>query len=195
MAIMKRILLVATFIISIAIQAQPSQGGRGGMQGGRPPMRGQMQGQGQSNEEFWVMNLPEIPELTQDQRRKLVDTLTKEKKEVSKLMKEKKDLEIEMETTVDPSKKELDKLIKKIDKVDASIWKRTADYDKKYRKILTVEQYMVFKEKKKEIIFKRPGGMNNRFPNMEGERPQRSDFGNTPPQLPGFDGETGEMFN
>lgn len=192
---MKQALLAIILIISIGMAAQPPQGGRGmgGNRGGGPPMRGQMNGDKQSNEGFWVMHLPEISDLTQDQRRKLIENLSKEQENISKLVQEKKELEAEMNKATDPSKKDMDKWLKKIGKIDDKIIQTGNDYEKKYRKILTVEQYMVFREKKKEIQFKRPR-RDGRFPqHPDGERPPRPDLEDMTSRVPVFDAESGEI--
>lgn len=187
---MKRIVFIITLaIVSISMAAQQPQGGggrggnRGSRDGQRPPMRGQMENQRiDTTDEYWIMNFPEIPGLTQDNKRKIIDLLAKEKKEIDKLIREKMDLEDQMFNAVNPSEKEVSKLSKKIDKVESNIRKKGDSYDKKYKKILNNEQFILFKEKKRDIKFKKPRDSRQRpmDPNKEGRQGDMPE-GNMPP--------------
>lgn len=193
---MKRLYFFAVIFLAISLSGiaqPPSGGGRpGGMggPGGHPGMRNE-QGGGNSGQ-FWVMKVPDIPGMTQDQRRKLVDALSKEQEEVSKLMESKKELDLKEMRYAGLSQKDKEKQMKKIAKLDAKIEKTRLKYDKKYRKILTEEQYNIFIDKKKDVEFRGQGRPKNRFPDSSnGERPDRRDGdgrhfddGGTPPEMP-----------
>lgn len=196
---MKRMYFLAVIFLSVCLGSMaqpPSGGGRpGGMggPGGRPPMRSE-QGGGNSGQ-FWVMKVPDIPGMTQDQRRKLVDALSKEEEDVSKLMDSKKELDLKELRYAGLSQKDKEKQMKKIAKIDSKIDKTREKYDKKYRKILTEEQYRIFIEKKKDVEFKGQGRSKNRFPDSpNGDSPERRDGqerhfneGDTPPEMPSGD--------
>lgn len=98
---MKKSILAITFIlICSGLAAQPPMGGggggrpQGGPGGGRPPM---MNKQGQNQDSFMIMGIPEIPDLTLEQREKLGKEITNERKDISKLMQEKQELKIDSE--------------------------------------------------------------------------------------------------
>jgi len=178
---MKKILLAATFIlICTSMAAQPPMGGRGGRpQGGgqregRPPM----QKQGDQEQGFMIMGMPEIPGLTLKQQEKLSKEITNERKDVSKLMQKKSELRIESENP-GISEKERQKNMDKMAKIDEKIKKVEAKYDKKYRSILSAEQYQIFSEKKKEIQFMQHG--------QPGNRPERGSKQGMPEQRPDGD--------
>lgn len=189
---MKHIFIVLTLIAtSIGMLAQPPQGGGrpSGMGGQRPPMNGQMQERiSDSNNEYWIMHFPEIPELTSDNKRKIIDLLCKEKKETSKFLREKMDLEDQIFNTISPSEKDMDKFSKKISKLEAQIEKISAKYNTKYSKILTVDQYLVFKEKRKDIKFKKPRETRSNIMSPDRDEPGNRPDGNMPPNMPMFDG-------
>lgn len=190
---MKHIIFIAILLLtSINIDAQPPQGGgrrsgemgQGGSQ--RPPMRGQMgKQQIETTDEYWIMNFPVIPNLGQDDKRKIIDLLVKEKKDLDKLIRKKMDLEDQMFNAVNPSEKEVNKLSEKIDKIESDIRKTADKYNKKYSKILTSEQLVVFKEKRREIKFRKPRNQMNRpmDPNSE-RRPDDGPGGEMPPPPP-----------
>ena len=84
------------------------------------------------------------------------------------------------------SEKKRQKLMDKMMKADNKMKKNEEKYDKKYRTILTQEQYQVFIDKKKEIEFKgfgKPNGQqrpprrpdNGERPDNNGERPDMPD--------------------
>lgn len=190
---MKRIIFITAFIITnIILAAQPPQGERprqgqaNDRNGRRPPMRGQMGNmQVERTDDYWILNFPEIPNLSQDNKRKIIDLLIKEKKEIDKLIREKMDLEDKVFNLGDQSKKEIDKLNKKIEKTDSNIRKTADNYNKKYSKILTSEQLSIFKEKRREIKFIKPrSGPNKQGPDDE-NRPMGPPDGDMPPPPPG----------
>ncbi len=197
---MKRFLfIIALALISTGItMAQAPQGGGGGgrpggMDGGqRPPMGDQNRGQGVStSDEYWIMHFPELPNLSQDNKRKMIDLLSKERMETDKLMREKMVLEDKMFNIGDSSAKETDKLAKKINKVETSMRKKADSYDSKYQKILTEEQYVIFKEKKKEIKFKKPRESRQNTMDQNGDRPGMPEGNMPPPDMPMFGGGGG----
>lgn len=174
-------LLLATFILACtSMVAQPPMGGggrgqrpEGGPRGGRPPMQRNADTEGQN---LMIIGLPEISGLTLEQQEKLSKEITNERKDISKLMQKKNEIRIDSENP-GISEKQRQKLSEKIVKVDEDIKKKEAKYDKKYRSILSEEQYKVFAEKKKDIKFtgQRPSG----------NRPQRGDFEGRPENGPG----------
>ena len=185
---MKKILLATSFfLICISVAAQMSMGGggrpQGGPGGGRPPMqRGNMNAEGQ---DFMLMSMPDIPGLSLEQREKLSKAISDERKDMSKLMDEKRELKMKSD---EPglSEKKRQKLMDKMMKADNKMKKNEEKYDKKYRTILTQEQYQVFIDKKKEIEFKgfgKPNGQqrpprrpdNGERPDNNGERPDMPD--------------------
>lgn len=186
--------LVAAILIFAGIctnlSAQPSMGmggggggGRppGGKGGGRPPM---MQGMGQDTNEPMIMGLPEIPNLTLEQREKLSKAVTDERKDISKLLKEKQDLKRESDNP-GIAGKDRQKLLEKMDKTDEKIKKKEEKYDKKYRSILSDEQYNIFYVNKKDIQF--------RGQRSDGKRPERGDRQAPPARPDGDDMQRPEM--
>lgn len=188
---MKRILFIITLVIismSMAMAQSPQgggggrPGGMGGGQGQRPPMRGEGPNQAMNtSDEYWIMHFPELPDLSQDNKRKMIDLLSKEKMEMDKLMREKMVVEDKIFNIGDSSEKEANKLAKKMNKIETSMRKAADNYDSKYQKILTPEQYIIFKEKKKEIKFRKPRDARRNA--MDGDENQRKDMpeGNMPP--------------
>ncbi len=180
---MKKLLASLIVVFScITLMAQPPQGG--GMGGGnRPPggPGGPPMGENRDfNPEIGIMKMPEIPDMTDKQRQKLTKNIIREQKEVTTQMADLHALKIEMESTPGLSDKEKEKLQKKMDKIDEKMKKTREKYDKKYRSILTDNQYEAFTAKKNEIQFRQPGPgrMQGPPPGENGERPQRG----TPPQ-------------
>jgi len=161
---MKTFITVVLFTISIGLSAQPPMGGgggrpQGGPGGGRPPMHGM---NNQQEDSFIITELPEITDLTLTQREKLSKAIGDERKDISKLIKEKKELERESQNPGLASKDRV-KMMEKVGKVDEKIRKKEEKYDKKYRKILSNDQYLQFKEKKNDIRF-RDNNMDKRRP-------------------------------
>lgn len=176
---MKKILFATLFILicSNVMAQMPMGGGRGGRpQGGPPGNRPSMSGEKQ-NQDFVLMGMPEIPNLTLEQREKLSKAISEERKDISKLMDKKQELRQEASNPGIAEKKRT-KLQEKIDKVDNDIKKKETKYDKKYRSILSLEQYEIFIENKKNIEFR---GQGNRL--QRGNRPQRPGQGG-PPDMP-----------
>lgn len=178
---MKKILLVTSFfLVCTYMSAQMPMGGGGRPQGGRPggerpPMQnGNMNSRGQ---DFILMSMPDIPGLTLDQREKLSKAISDERKDMSTLMDEKQELKMKSDNPGLAEKKR-QKLINKIIKVDAKLKKTEEKYDKKYRSILSEEQYQTFIKKKKEIEFKGFGKRNDQRP------PRRPDNGERPGGMP-----------
>ena len=173
---MKKSILAVTFIlICSGLAAQPPMGG------GRPPM---MNKQGQNQDSFMIMGMPEIPDLTLEQREKLGKEITSERKDISKLMQEKQELKIDSENP-GMAEKDRQKLFGKMTKIDEKIKKKEEKYDKKYRSILSEEQYNIFSANKKNIEF-RGQGMPNRG-NTQQPPVQRPDDGGGRPDMPDDD--------
>ncbi|WP_029901799.1 hypothetical protein [Prevotella sp. 10(H)] len=179
---MKKGLLAAIFIFwCTTLAAQPpiggGNGGRrpGGHGGGRPPMQRAGQGQGQSANGFMIMGLSDIPELTLEQREKLSKEITNERKDASKLIQQKRELQIDGENP-GMAEKERQKLFEKVAKIDEKIKKNEEKYDKKYRSILSDEQYNIFAVNKKNIEFRGQG--------RQGARPPRGRMPQPPAQRP-----------
>lgn len=170
---MKKLLLAAFILICTGMVAQPPMGGgRGGRpQGGERGERGErshMQRQGGQEQEFMIMGMPEIPGLSLEQQEKLSKEITNERKDISKLMQKKNEIKIDSENP-GISEKDRQKLAEKMAKVDEDIKKKEAKYDKKYRSILSEEQYNIFSEKKKEIQFTKQSPFGNRPHRNEGQ--------------------------
>lgn len=158
---MKKILLTVTLIIACGSLA--AQGSMGGMGGGRPPEGGKGRGEGHApmhqgnsrDESFFIMGIPDIPNLTLEQREKLSKTISDERKDIFKLMQEKQELKMRSENPGIANKERL-KLTEKISKTDEKIKTKQEKYDKKYKSILTAEQYHIFAEKKQSVEFREP---------------------------------------
>lgn len=174
---MKKSILAITFIlICSGLAAQPPMGGGGG---GRPSM---MNKQGQNQDSFMIMGIPEIPDLTLEQREKLGKEITNERKDISKLMQEKQELKIDSENP-GMAEKDRQKLFGKMAKIDEKIKKKEEKYDKKYRSILSDEQYNIFSANKKNIEFRGQGIPNRgnrqqppaQRPDDNGGRPDMAD--------------------
>jgi hypothetical protein len=69
---------------------------------------------------------------------------------------------------------------KKLAKIDKKLEKAHTDADKKYRAVLSQEQYLAFKEKKKEIQFNSPSNNAGKPSKGNRNRPQ----GDNPPDMP-----------
>lgn len=171
---MKKIMIVAALVVAFtSLSAQPPQGGGGrgegqGPRGGGRPMMNRDRGAESGNMEgIGITKLPEIPELTDKQREKLIDNLTKEHKDIAKLMSEKHELKIKMDNMSGMDEKEKDKSLSKMRKVDEKIEKSKDKYEKKYRSVLNEEQYLVFQEKKKDVEFRKPQQFRKRMQNSE----------------------------
>lgn len=179
---MKKAILVTTLlIICNGLAAQPPMGGMGG---GRPPGgrggegRPPMHEKGGQNQDFFIMGMPDIPDLTLEQREKLSKAISDEQKDISKLMQEKQDIKMKADNP-GISEKERVKLIGKAEKTDEKIRKKQEKYDDKYKSILSAEQYQIFSEKKKDIEFRGPRN------GTEGRRPDRGKGEHQlPPQMP-----------
>jgi len=176
---MRTLLSVIFIIICVSITAQPPGGRRGGgrPQGapgvGRPQM---MHNQGQQDDNFIITNLPEISGLTLKQREKLSKTISEERKDISKLIKEKKELERESNNPGLAGKERL-KMLEKMEKIDRKVKEKEEKYDKKYRNILSGEQYTEFKKKKDEVRFQNQKNHNRQRPRSEGENNKDMPFG------------------
>lgn len=168
---MKKVIIGVTLILTCTtLAAQPPMGeGRGGRpqgapRGNRPPMDNQKQ----QGENFIIMGLSEIPDLKLEQREKLSKAISDERKDISKLMLKKQDLKIEADHP-GMAEKSRQKLIGKMDKLDEDIKKKKGKYDKKYRSILSDEQYKIFEVNKENIEFKIHKPREAR-PNREGRQ-------------------------
>lgn len=166
---MKRYLLGAIFILlAFCVNAQPPQGGQGG---GRRPDGPPPGGFGQNStkvENKPILDVfPDIPNITLEQREKVGSLLTKERKEIMKQMEKKR--EYMREPGEEPTEK-AQKAIAKIDKKIIAIKEKT---NKKVKKVLSPEQYLVFMDKREEFKFKSPQGGGGRSTMQNGERPPR----------------------
>ncbi|MFV0328474.1 MAG: hypothetical protein ACK5KL_01430 [Dysgonomonas sp.] len=176
---MKKILFIIFILITGNITAQSPMGG--GMGGNRPP-RGGGRGEGRppmqqrsgNQDDFMIMGMPDIPDLALEQREKLSKAISEERKDISKLIKEKQDYKRESDNP-GIAGKERAKLLEKAEKTDDKIRKKEEKYEKKYRSILSEEQYQIFSEKKKDIEFRGHG--------RQGERPNKANR-QQPPQIP-----------
>jgi len=161
---MKRYLfIVVSLLVVINMHAQRG-GGRGrGMSGGggfsqqAPP---------RPVDEF-VIDFPEIPDLSPTQRGKISPILNQEKKEVDKQMEKK--LKSEAKITTGLSAKDQEKEKKSIADVDKKIAEIKDKSNKKIQKELGAEQFRVFLDKREELQFTkapqpqgRPGGGGGR---------------------------------
>lgn len=188
---MKKILFAIFTIISINSLAQSPMGG--GMGGNRPPMGGgrgegrpPMQQRSGNQDDFMIMGMPDIPALTLEQREKLSKTISDERKDISKLMKEKNDYKRESDNP-GIAGKERRKLLEKVDKTDEKIKKKEEKYDKQYRKILSEEQYNIFSEKKKDIEFRGYGRPGERSNKANRQQPPHMQEGEMAPNMPDND--------
>lgn len=150
---MKKILLIISVVlITICTYAQPPGEGRG--PGGPPPGNGMGHRPSSTNDNKLILeHFPEIPNLTLEQREKVGSILTSERKDTDKQMEKKR--EIEIKRNPDMSNKDLEKQHKEINKIDKKIQDIRGKSDKKIRKVLSDEQYLVFAEKRDEFKFKR----------------------------------------
>lgn len=88
---MKKIIIATAFIASsLCIHAQEPMGG-GGFGGGRPPM-GNFDEDNDEDQATEVVKFPEIPNLTDKQRQKMISEVVKEHDAIAKLEKEKRTL-------------------------------------------------------------------------------------------------------
>lgn len=159
--------------MSLHLSAQPPAGGKG-----RPPHRGNgdrpMLTQTDRQQDDMIMGLPDIPDLTLSQREKLSKEISKERKDISKLMKQRQQIHIDAQNP-GMAEKERVKLHEKIIGIDEKIEKKKQKYNKKYRSILTDEQYRIFEVNKSKIEFrgrphgKIPNGNRPPFPHPEKE--------------------------
>lgn len=173
---MKKILLTTLFVLiySSMMAQMPMGGGRGSRPQGGPPGNRLSMSKEKQDQDFVLMGMPEIPNLTLEQREKLSKAISDERKDISKLMNKKQELRQEVNNPGMAEKKRT-KLQEKIGKVDNDIKKKETKYDKKYRSILSQEQYEVFVENKKSIEFRGQGNRPQR-----GSRPQRPGQGGSP---------------
>lgn len=179
----KIVLAILSILICSNIAAQMPMGGggrpQGGPRGGRPPMHGNYMKAGESD--VMLMNIPDIPNLTLDQREKLSKAISNERKDIAKLMDEKQELRMKSENP-GISEKERQKVKEKISKTDDKIRKQEEKYNNKYRSILSPEQYEIFIAKKKSIEFKGFG----RQPGNQ--RPPRHPDNRERPEMPNENG-------
>lgn len=137
----------------MSLSAQPPQRGSYGRGGGnRPPMERRLK---PSELRVGILTLPEIPGLDDKQREKLTKTLSKEQKDINKINEERENIRIQIEN---PSLKANAKANgeKLLVKLDEKVEKTRIKYDKKYRSILTEEQYQILTQHWKEIEFRKP---------------------------------------
>lgn len=169
---MKKWIIAFFLLSSLGLYAQRPGGGRppGQGDGNRPPRERR---QTRPDATIGIMRLPDIPGLTDEQREKLTKTLSDEQKDIEKINQKREDYRIQIEN---PSLSEKAKANgqKLMEKQDKKAEKTRVKYDKKYRKILTEEQYDFFITNWKEIEFRRPSRGNG--------RPAGVDSGQRPPQ-------------
>jgi len=182
---MKKLLSITLFLAFLGITnilAQPPGGGGRGERGGGPqggPSMG-MRDRGSSEDEKIILeHFPEIPDLTLEQREKVGTILTGERKDIGKEMQNKHKIEMELRQNEEMSEKEINKNKEKIEKADKKINEIKEKSDKKIKKVLSDEQYIVFKEKREEFKFKsqrqRPNRqMRDGDDSRSGERPSFS---------------------
>ena len=155
MLYMKRVFIIVSIILTVAnLCAQPPGGGRG-TPGGPPPGGGGREMGNRPNtssEELVLEHFPEIPDLTLKQREKIGTVLVDERKDIQKQLEKK--LEIEKNRKPDASEKDLEKQHEKIAKIDQKIQDIKSKADKKVKKLLSDEQYLVLIEKRGEFKFK-----------------------------------------
>lgn len=150
---MKRILIIISVIlVATNLLSQPPSGRRG--QGGPPPNGGRMGQRPPSNIEDNIIleSFPEIPNLTLQQREKVGTILTDEQKDIEKQMAKKREAEVNLNP--DATQKEVEKQQKEIEKIDKKVQDIRGKSDKKIKKILSDEQYLVFTQKREEFKFR-----------------------------------------
>lgn len=169
---MKHILLcVLLGLFTIGISAQSPQGmGGGGRPGGPPPQHGG-QHSIRTEDKIVLEVFPEIPDLTLKQRERVGTILTKEMKDIHAQMDKKR--VIEMTQNPYQSEKEIEKQRKKLDKIEKKINDIKDKSDKKIRKELTPQQYIIFSQKRSEFKFKREKGIPQQYRDRMGEPPSR----------------------
>lgn len=182
---MKRMIFaIATTIASLSIYAQEPMGG-GGFGGGRPPM-GNYDGMDEQ-EATEVVKFPEIPQLTEKQKDKVISVVIKEHDDVAKLEDQKRtvfmknakfdhkgqEMQPNKEGNAQDQRQRSDehKMKKeppvlsskdqaKVDKIQKKEGNVHQKADKKFKSILSKDQYAVFQEKKSEIKFNTPDKNN-----------------------------------
>jgi len=184
---MKRIFftLSALLIICGCIYAQPPQGGRGGNRGGRPggpPPRGQHDNRTNKGE-VWLENMPQIPNITLEQREKLSSILKKEHDEIKTELAKKRKIQMTFEKDKKLSQKQIDKNLKEMDKIDDKIHKIKDKSNKKVKNILKEDgQYEAFISKRDEIKFREHKGMQRPPRDSDGNRPSPPNRRNEQPE-------------
>lgn len=146
---MKKILVTLAVIVICScshLAAQPPGGG------GRPP-KGDFE---KKDNNLVLLNFPDIPGVTLEQRLDLTELVAKEQKEILPLKEQKRIIEAELHETPDLTEKASNKKQKEIDKINSKITKTESNYEKKIKKILNDEQYQFFQENKKNISFNKP---------------------------------------
>lgn len=181
--------LFILIIICSSLHAQPPggvRGGRGDRPGGMPP-------RGQSNNrpdrgEILLENLPQIPNITLEQREKLGSILKKEHSETTKELEKKKKIQMSFEKDKELSQKQIDKKLKEMDKIDDKIHKIRDKSNDKIKKILEKDQYEVFISKREEVKFRDHRHMQHHH--REGGYPNPLRSRN---RIPDFDEMNGEI--
>ena len=172
---MKKLFFIVCFSLSIVCTFGQSFGG-GGNPGGPPPNGEKGQRPPQSNssnkEQLILEKFPDIPNITLTQREKIGSILTDEHKNISKQLDKKREIEMKSSQS-ELNQKDLDKQKKNLDKIDKKIDDIQTKSNKKAKKILSDEQYMVFIEKRKSFKFKstHQGPPNSDRENNHGGRP------------------------
>jgi hypothetical protein len=159
-------LILCLILTSICLLAQPPQGGM--------RQRGET---GKAEEQFRLEAFPDIPGITLAQRADVGIVLAGEQKDIFKYAREKYRLmEQDRQSPAGRSAKEKEKTRKDVAAIDGKIRKRIDKSNKKIRKILSVEQYRVFLEKRNDFRFERvsPPGFRPPANGGPGERPAGS---------------------
>lgn len=168
---MKKLITFLTVMLAISSYAQPPRGDEG--KGIMHPPREKM---GEKGNIF----LENIPELTSQQKQNVTAILTDEWIEVMKLMNKiytLTDYQLYDFSEKEKQDKERHKILKKINKIETKS-------DKKIKKMLSVEQFCAYLEKRHEFKFRKP---DRPFPCRENESKYEESY--RPPFLEpgGFD--------
>jgi len=147
----KYVIFLVVIFFTLGMFAQPQGGRRGG--GGPPPGKEMRQYPGVSENKVVLDHFPEIPGITLEQREKVGTVLTNERKDIQSQLEKRRECE-EKANHPGYSSKDKEKQWKKMEKIDKKIEDIKNKSDKKIKKILSEEQYLVFVKKRDEFKFK-----------------------------------------
>jgi hypothetical protein len=150
----KYVIFLFVIFSTIGMFAQP-QGGRRGA-GGPPQGREMRQYSSVSENKVVLDHFPEIPGLTLEQREKVGSILASERKDIQSQIEKRRECE-EKANHPGYSSKDKEKQWKQMEKIDKKIEDIKSKSDKKIKKILSEEQYLVFVKKRDEFKFKEQG--------------------------------------